>query len=194
MVDVCWSLFISYLIITAKKTTQKNILRIDFGPSFKCRFVSLEGAVSLLKAILGLHRQLVVTVLHVPSNTPVQSQMEQISNVLLITRQSSPLGLCLIYNCSFFCCSSNNGTQITSILLNITETLLHTFEGDNLGIWRSLFLSSQTGQLCSLTGQHSTLSEVFDRVIVEAVTSFCQSSLAGVLGKGPLDWFWTFFQ
>lgn len=68
-------------------------------PRMKCRFSSLEGAIALLKATLARRGQLVVTVLQVPYNTPVQSQMEQISKLLLLTRQSLPLGLCLIPNC-----------------------------------------------------------------------------------------------
>lgn len=68
-------------------------------PRMKCIFSSLEGAISLLKATLAQRGQLVVIVLQVPYNTPVQSQMEQISKLLLLTRQSLPLGLCLIPNC-----------------------------------------------------------------------------------------------
>lgn len=72
-------------------------------PRSKCRCSSLEGAISLLKATLARRGQLVVTVLQVPYNTPVQSQMEQISHLLLLTRQSLPLGLCLIHNCFIIC-------------------------------------------------------------------------------------------
>lgn len=73
-------------------------------PRSKCRFSSLEGAISLLKATLARRRgQLVVTVLQVPYNTPVQSQMEQISHLLLLTRQRLPLGLCFIHNCFIIC-------------------------------------------------------------------------------------------